>query len=55
MIRLNIQITPEQDEALRKASFETRESVAEHVRKAIDSYLYAIYGGNYQKASPDKE
>jgi hypothetical protein len=39
MIRLNIQLTDEQDAQLRKLSYETRESVAAIIRKAVDEYL----------------
>lgn len=32
-------LTEEQHEALRKLAFETRLSIAEHIRKAVDMYL----------------
>ena len=41
MIRLNIQLTDEQDAQIRKLSYEKRESVAAIIRKAVDEYLEA--------------
>jgi hypothetical protein len=53
--RKNIQITSTQDEFLRRLNYETKLSESEHVRRALDHYLSAMYGGNYKKeASPMK-
>lgn len=37
--RIPVLLTEEQHEALRKLSYETRESMSEIIRKAIDAYL----------------
>lgn len=39
MIRINVQVTKEQNEELRKLAFDTRLSVAEHIRRAVEEYL----------------
>jgi hypothetical protein len=53
MIRKNIQVTNTQDEFLRRTAYETRISEAEHIRRALDNYFFAMYGQNYKKeASP---
>lgn len=39
LIRKNIQLTEEQNEALRKLSFDTRLSESEHIRIALEKYL----------------
>lgn len=41
--RINIQLTDEQEAQIRKLSFETRKSVAEHVRRAVQLYLKTLY------------
>lgn len=47
MIRKNIQITEQQNDALRKLAYETKLSEAEHIRRALNHYLTATYGANY--------
>lgn len=39
LISLTVRIYKEQHEALRKLSFDTRISIAEHLRQAITEYL----------------
>lgn len=39
LVSLTTRIPREQHEALRKLSFDTRESIAKHIRRAIDLYL----------------
>lgn len=38
-VRKNIQLLPDQAEAIRILAFETRESESEHIRRALDAYL----------------
>jgi len=39
LVITQIRLTPEQYEALRKLSFDSKKSISEHIRRAVDAYL----------------
>lgn len=39
LVSLTVRLSREQHEVLRKVSFDTRISIAEHIRRAIEKYL----------------
>lgn len=56
MKRIPVLIDDETHETLRKLSFDTRLAIAEHIRKALNHYLTATYGANYNPGPrPEKE
>ncbi len=42
LISLTVRLPREQYEALRKLSFDSRESIAEHIRRALREYLAQV-------------
>lgn len=47
MKRIPVLIDDDTHETLRKLSFDTRLAIAEHIRRALNHYLTATYGANY--------